>query len=153
MAANIGPTKTTVVVFAPQFAPASTHTVTWGTAELQTADAYRYLGVQLREDCTWHAHHQHAAAKGRAAAYAAAPVLHNRKIHMAVRRMVLLSVVRPAMDYAATVWHGTEQELAKIEQVQTRVLRRMVAAGANLADDFLRCELACRHTSLIGQQM
>jgi hypothetical protein len=80
-------------------------------------DAYKYLGVKLHEDCTWHAHIQHAAAKGRAASYAAAPVLHNRKLHLAVRRMVLLSVVRPTMDYAAVVWHGTYQELAQVEQV------------------------------------
>jgi hypothetical protein len=56
------------------------------------------------------------------------------------------------MDNAATVWHGTDAELIKIEQVQTRVLRRLVATRENLADDFLRCELACRHTACIGQQ-
>jgi hypothetical protein len=66
------------------------------------------------------------------------------------------------MDYAATVWHGTDQELAQIEQVQThrmivscsksRVLRRLTATRENLADDLLRCKLACRHTSHIRQQ-
>jgi hypothetical protein len=50
------------------------------------------------------------------------------------------------------VWHGTDQELAHIEQVQTRVLRRLTATRENLADDFQRCELACRHTLHIGQQ-
>ena len=79
-------------------------------------------------------------------------MLHNRKIHLALRRMVLLSVVRPAMDYASTVWHGTDQELTQLEQVQTRAMRRLVAAQANVADDFLRCELACRHTAQIGRQ-
>ncbi len=43
--------------------------------------------------------------------------------------------------------HGTDAELTKIEQVQTRVLRRLAAARENLADDLLRCELACRHTA------
>jgi hypothetical protein len=42
------------------------------------------------------------------------------------------------MDYAATVWHGTGAELTKIEQVQTRVLRRQAAMRENLADDFLQ---------------
>jgi hypothetical protein len=63
------------------------------------------------------------------------PVLHDRKLHLAVRRMVLLSVVRPTMDYAAAVWHGTDQELTQIEQVQTRVLRRLTATRENLAED------------------
>jgi hypothetical protein len=65
---------------------------------------------------------------------------------------VFLSVVRPVMDCAATVWHGTDAELTNIEQVQTRVLRRLAETRENLADDFLRCELACRHTACIGQQ-
>jgi hypothetical protein len=108
--------------------------------------------VKLREDSTWNAHVPHAPAKGRAASYAAALVLHNSKLHLAVRQMGLLYVVRPTMDYAATVWHSTEKELTQIDQVQTRVLRRLTATRENLADNFLRCELACRHTSHIGQQ-
>jgi hypothetical protein len=152
MSANIGPAKSAVLVFAPQFAPPTNHELRWDSTPLPMTSAYRYLGVKLHEDCTWQAHIQHAADKGRAASYAAAGVLHNRRLHLAVRRMVLLSVVRPTMDYAATVWHGTDQELAKIEQVQTRVLRRFTATGENLADDVLRCEFACRHTKHIGQQ-
>jgi hypothetical protein len=151
MAANIGPNKSAVVVFAPQFAAPIEHGgLRWGETPLPTTDAYKYLGVKLHEDCTWHAHIQHAAAKGRAASYSAAPVLHNRKLHLAVRRMVLLSDMRPTMEYAATVWHGTDQELAQIEQVLTLVLRRLTATRESLVDDFLRCELACRHTSHIG---
>jgi hypothetical protein len=109
VAANIGPTLCAVVAqFAPQSAAPTDHGgLRWGETPLptDTTDAYTYLGVKLHEDCTWHAHIQHAAAKGRAASYAAAPVLHNRKLHLAVldRRMVLLSFVRPTMDYAATV--------------------------------------------------
>ncbi len=41
--------------------------------------------------------------------------------------------------HAATVWHGTDAELTKIDQVQTRVLRRLAATRDNLADDFLWC--------------
>jgi hypothetical protein len=144
MAANIGPAKSAVVVFAPQFAPEPSHAPHWGGTPLPATDVYKYLGVKLHADCTWRAHIQHAADKGRAASYAATPILHNRRLHLAVRRMVFLSVV---MDYAATVWHGTDAELTKIEQVQTRVLRRLAATRENLADDVPRCELACRHTA------
>jgi hypothetical protein len=49
-------------------------------------------------------------------------------------------------------WHGIDQELAQLAQVQTRALRRLVAAQANVADYFVRYELACRHTAQIGQQ-
>jgi hypothetical protein len=69
MAANIGPTQSAVVVFALQLAAQPDHSgLRWGEAPLPTTDAYRHLGVELHEDCTWHAHIQHAAAKGRGAA-------------------------------------------------------------------------------------
>jgi hypothetical protein len=86
--------------------------------------------------CGLHVARPHPARGGQreGGLYAAAPILHNRRLHLAVRRMVFLSVVRPVMDYAATVWHGTDAELTKIEQVQTRVLRRLVATREDLAD-------------------
>jgi hypothetical protein len=109
------PTKSAVVVFAPQFAPEASHSLHW--AALRPPPRMRTS--TWGSSCTWHTHIQHAAGKGRAASYAAAPILDNRRLHLAVRRMVLLSVVRLVMDYAATVWHGTDAELTKIEQVQS----------------------------------
>jgi hypothetical protein len=117
MAANIVPTTSAVVVFAPQFAAPTDHGgLRWGGTPLPTTDAYKYLGVKLHQDCTWRAHIQHAAAKGRAASYTAAPVLHNRKLHLAVRQMVLLSVVRPTMDYAATVCAARHRPKARTDR-------------------------------------
>jgi hypothetical protein len=88
MAANIGPAKRAVVVFAPQFAPGASHSLHWGDAPLPTTDVYTYLGVKLDANCTWRSHIQHVAGRERAASYAAASILHNRRLHLAVRRMV-----------------------------------------------------------------
>ena len=56
------------------------------------------------------------------------------------------------VEHASTVWCTTAVQQRRLEQVQTRVLRRLTATRENLADDFLRCELACRHTVRICQQ-
>ncbi len=56
LAANIGPTKSAVVVFAPQFAPETSHILRWGDTPLPATDACKYLGVKLHSDCTWRAH-------------------------------------------------------------------------------------------------
>jgi hypothetical protein len=67
----------------------------------------------------------HAREKGAKATYAMASVLHNRRIHLAVRRIVLQACVRPVVEYASTVWHGTQADMKRLEQVQYRVLKRM----------------------------
>jgi hypothetical protein len=66
-------------------------------------EAYRYLGVMLHENCRWDCHLAHArekGAKGAKATYAMASVLHNRRIHLAVRRIVLQACVRPVCLYS-----------------------------------------------------
>jgi hypothetical protein len=58
----------------------------------------------------------------------------------AVRRVVLLAVVRPVVEHASTVWCTTAPQQQRLEQVQTRVLR----LPCGVADDVLRMELGCR---------
>ncbi len=62
----------------------------------------------------------------------------------AVRRIVLLAVVGPIVEYAGTVWDAYGAGLALLEQVQTRVLRRVLRAPGIAADDVLRMEAGCR---------
>jgi hypothetical protein len=68
------------------------------------------LGVMLHENCRWDCHLAHAREKGAKATYAMASVLHNRRIHTAVRRIVLQACVRPVVEYASTV-HGMAPKL------------------------------------------
>ncbi len=59
-------------------------------------------------------------------AFALGGALHNRRMATAVRRVVLLAVVRPVLEHGSTVWCTTAAQQARIEQVQTRALRRIV---------------------------
>jgi hypothetical protein len=59
-------------------------------------------------------------------AFALGGVLHNRRMATAVRRVVRLAVVRPVVEHASTVWRTTAAQQQRLEQVQTRVLRRIL---------------------------
>jgi hypothetical protein len=50
-----------------------------------------------------------------------------------VRRVVLQAVLRPVVEYGSPVWTPAAGDLIKLEllQVQTGVLRRIVACGRN----------------------
>jgi hypothetical protein len=62
----------------------------------------------------------------------------------AVRRVVLLAVVRPVLEHGSTVWCTTAAQQARLEQVQTRMLRRIVRLPYAVADDVPRMEFGCR---------
>jgi hypothetical protein len=76
--------------------------------------------------------------------HALGAVLHNKRVSTVVRRVVLQAVLRPVVEFGSPVWVPAAADLAKLEQVQTAVLRRMVSCSRNVADDVLRVELACR---------
>jgi hypothetical protein len=116
----------------------------WGSVELPVVNEYKYLGVVLSADCRWGAHMQYAARKATKAAFAVGCVLRNCRVCTAVRRIVLLAVIRPIVEYASTVWDASGAGLALLEQVQTRVLRRVMRAPGTAADDVLRMEVGCR---------
>jgi hypothetical protein len=60
----------------------------------------------------------------------------------AVRRVVLLAVVRPVLEHGSTVWCTTAAQQARLELVQTRVLQRIVRLPYAVADDVLAvCQL------------
>jgi hypothetical protein len=120
----------------------------WGGEPLPVVDKYKYLGVMLGSDCTWHAHVEHVVAKATKASYAMGSVLHNRKLDTEIRRVVLLAKLRPVLEYCSTVWHAaTAAERSQLEGVVIRVLKRFLAVYDNVHHDVLRMELGCRSMS------
>jgi hypothetical protein len=92
--------------------------VMWGGEPLPVVDKYKYLGVMLGSDCTWHAHVEHVVAKATQASYAMGSVLHNRKLDTEICRVVRLAKLRPVLEYCSTVWHAaTAAERSQLEGV------------------------------------
>jgi hypothetical protein len=141
------------MLFAPQCAaqPLQHGDVMWGVEPLPVVDKYKYLGVMLASDCTWHAHVEHVVnvvAKATKAGYAMGSVLQNRKLDTEIRRVVLLAKLRPVLEYCSTVWHAaTDAERSQLEGVVIRVLKRFLAVCDNVHHDVLRMELGCRSMS------
>jgi hypothetical protein len=146
MSANIGPKKSAYMAFAPECAKCTdaSHKLCWQDMPIPRLEAYKYLGVVMHENCNWDAHVEYVKEKGTNATYAMASVLRNEHIQLAVRRIVLQACVRPVVEYGFSVWQGTKQQMAKIERVQYRVLKRMAGTYSKLSADILGMEFGCR---------
>jgi hypothetical protein len=145
MQANVGPAKTAVMVFAPDIALSQPiGDIQWGVAVLPVVTKYKYLGVMLSSDCSWSTQAAYIRDKATWAAYALGCVLHNRRMYVGVRRLVLLAVLRPVVEHGGSVWEPSPADMQRLEQVQVRVLRRVANLDCLVPDDVLRMEFGCR---------
>jgi hypothetical protein len=126
--------KCAVVIFGPrttrqsvsQAAPA--HQFKWGAASVPVQPVYRYLGLMFHESCTWHSHINHIIAKSLQRIQALAPVLRDRRLDTSLKLQVYKAVIRPLLEYGSEVWQANQQQAMKLEQVQRRVCRMILAA-------------------------
>lgn len=92
---------------------------------LQRVSSAKYLGVELTKDLHWGAHIQTSASK---ANKISAFVYRNiRGCPINVHTNCYKGLVRPIMEYAATVWDPHQQVLSNsLEKVQRRAARRIM---------------------------
>ena len=89
---------------------------------LDTEEASKYLGVTISNNLTWDKHIDNTVGKGnRTLGF----IRRNLKdCTKPVKAAAYVSMVRPAVEYASTIWDPTKQAKIKaIEQVQKRAAR------------------------------
>ena len=75
----------------------------WGSQKLPQDTDYRYLGVQLSTDCGWKKHAEVLKDKCLRMKGMLGGVFRNKCLDSDVKRIMLLAVVRPVVEYGATV--------------------------------------------------
>ena len=72
---------------------------------------YKYLGVDFVSNGAWDGHLKKVLDSGRKKVN---QLISNRDINMIARRLLLLSVVRPSLEYGNEVWEGNPKMLFRI---------------------------------------
>ena len=91
---------------------------------LEVVDSSKYLGVTITNDLSWDRHVDHVAAKGNKTL---GFIRRNLKdCTKPVREASYQTIVRPTLEYAATVWDPTSQcKIKALENVQIRVITKL----------------------------
>ena len=86
---------------------------------LSPVEHYKYLGIIIQSDLKWHLHIQSITSKANQMLGLLKHNLKTSSIHL--RERAYLSLVRPKLEYATTVWnpHLTTDKIA-LEKVQWR---------------------------------
>ena len=65
-------------------------------------------------------------------------VISNRDINVSARRMLLLSVVRPTLEYGCEVWEGNKTQAAALESVMLGGAKRILGCSSKACNEAVR---------------
>jgi hypothetical protein len=93
-------------------------------------DKYCYLGLWFQNNCSWNVHFEEVMKKVERRKNMLMPVWKSRQISVEVKRIVILTCVRPIVEYGAEVWApSTKQKWAAIDRVQTDIIKCAMRVG------------------------
>ena len=76
----------------------------WGEYVLPRASTYTYLGIDFACNGAWDMHIQKVCDNCKKKVNQLHSVFSNRDINLTARRLLLLSVVRPSLEYGSEIW-------------------------------------------------
>jgi hypothetical protein len=93
--------------------------------------AYCYLGLWFNNACNWNTHFEKMLTKVHRVKGGLMPVWKSRLISVEVKRIILLTCMRPIVEYGSEVWFpSTARQVQQIDKAQTDIIKCVVARNA-----------------------
>ena len=90
----------------------------------------------------WDGHIKKVLDSGRKKVNQFHSVISNREINMSARRLLLLSVVRPSLEYGNEVWEVTKSQAAALESVLSGSGKRILGCSSKIGNEAVRGDLS-----------
>ena len=58
-------------------------------------------------------------------------IISNRNINLSARRLLLLSVIRPSMEYGSEIWDGNKANMNALESIILRGAKKILLIGCS----------------------
>jgi hypothetical protein len=105
--------------------------IVWNNESVPVVDKYCYLGLWFQNDCSWRYHFQQTMERAERVKNRLMPLWKNRHVSVDVKRVVLLSLIRPIFEHGSEVWWpSTSRQIEMMNKVQT---------------DIIKCAMHCEH--------
>ena len=127
--------KSAVVVFARELVEGSWN---WGEQALPRLSKCTYLGVDFTSNGAWDEHVKRVLQNGRKKI---SQVHCNRVIDLTARRLLLISVVRPTLEYGSEVWEGNKAQAAALESVLIGGAKRILGCSSRTCNEAVRGDM------------
>lgn len=104
--------------------------IVWNGVPVPVVSEYCYLGLWFNNACNWNTHFEKMLAKVHRVKGGLMPVWKSRLISVEVKRIILLTCIRPIVEYGSEVWFpSTARQLQQIDKVQTDIIKCAMRCG------------------------
>ena len=71
-------------------------------------------------------------------------VISNKGVNFSARRLLLLSVVRPTLEYGSEVWEGNKSQAAALESVMLCGAKRILGCSSKTCNEAVRGDMGLK---------
>ena len=107
----------------------------WGDHVLPIVSNYTYLGVDFSYNGAWDTHIKKLIKKGKQKVNQLNSIISNRYINLSARHMLLLSVLRPSLEYGSEVWEGNKSQAASLESIMLGGAKRVLGCSSKTSNE------------------
>ena len=118
--------------------------VTWGEVPVPVVSAYKYMGIMFHNSGKWDEHVKFVADKLKTRARMLGGVLKNKSMSVAVKRAVVLAVLRPRAEYGVAVWATAKAVKTKLNSMQMDVVKSAAGCPPTTSHAVLQLEWGIR---------
>ena len=129
----------------------------WGDHVLPIVSNYTYLGVDFSYNGAWDTHIKKLIKKGKQKVNQLNSIISNPYINLSARRMLLLSVLRPSLEYGSEVWEGNKSQAASLESIMLGGAKRVLGCSSKTSTKpfgeiwaWNFCKVGVINVSLVG---
>ena len=113
----------------------------WGEQDLPRVSKYTYLGIDFAESGAWDVHIKKVVASGKKKVNQLNSVISNRDINLSARRLLLLAVVRPTLEYGSEVWEANKAQASSLESVVLGGAKRILGCSSRTCNEAVRGDM------------
>ena len=113
----------------------------WGEYSLSIVSSYSYLGIDFYINGAWDMHIKKLLHNHRKRVNQLLKVISNRNINLNVCRLLLLSVIRPSIEYGSEVWEGNKSQTCSLESIILDGAKRILGCSSKTYNEAVRGDM------------
>ena len=110
-------------------------TWTWGDSVLPHLNYYTYLGVKFTCNGHWDAHLKDLVTSGKRKLNSLLRILCNPSLSLYLRRQVILSILRPSLEYGNEVWKCTSTQSKALDAVLLGACKKILSCSSKTCNE------------------
>jgi hypothetical protein len=133
--------KSGVMICGPATEQDHAHQFFWGVQQIPVVQEFMHLGVLVSADGSHDAHFQRGIKQGNARVAAMKPLFTDAYLTVRVKRLLLLTALRPCLEYASEVLVPTTTQSRALESVQLKAARMILGCPTLTGSEAVRGDL------------